>query len=143
MLLVQTTIILLLITSVCFGQRGRMTRTAPAEKHTVKRKKYTTPTTEALGFIYYNKAGVRQWQQAYFSPPIDEAILLPPLEKIQNCDDCPRIHIPVCATNRMTYTNLCYLNCAARLSNKPKIKLLHMNSCFTWLDAYDDIIMKR
>ncbi|XP_061705473.1 uncharacterized protein LOC133516501 [Cydia pomonella] len=117
MFLIRTAVTLLLLTPLCFGQnKHRPTRSHTTMSRTFFRRTTTGETTIALGLIYYNKASVPQWQREYFKRPINEAALLPPLEKIRNCDLCPRIHIPVCATNKRTYTNICWMNCWGSLT---------------------------
>ncbi|KAJ0171843.1 hypothetical protein K1T71_012606 [Dendrolimus kikuchii] len=43
-------------------------------------------------------------------PPHHRAVL-PPLDMVMPCEECPDIYFPVCASNNKTYINLCQLTC--------------------------------
>lgn len=75
----------------------------------------------------YSEREAEIFQSFYFREVNDS---LPLIEEIQNCK-CPRIYLPVCASDNKTYTNLCWMNCVATIKKTP-LRYVQMGMC-VWL----------
>lgn len=87
-------------------------------------------------YIEARNATAQEVQDWYMKRIVD---FLPPLEKIFNCD-CPRIYIPICATDNRTYTNVCWMNCMNVLhkrKNKDFVQIRNMGMCLQNLLAFE------
>ncbi|CAF4768359.1 unnamed protein product [Pieris macdunnoughi] len=80
----------------------------------------------------YSEQEAELFQEFYYKSVNDS---LPLLEEIKDCD-CPRIYMPVCASDNKTYTNLCWMNCAG-IIRKSEIKLVQMGQCVWFLSPFD------
>ncbi|XP_048006992.1 uncharacterized protein LOC125242274 isoform X2 [Leguminivora glycinivorella] len=50
-----------------------------------------------------------------------------------SCIECPRVYLPVCASNNRTFTNECFINCLnfrnTDVTNFTKVKKYRMGPC--------------
>ncbi|KAG6465440.1 hypothetical protein O3G_MSEX015155 [Manduca sexta] len=85
----------------------------------------------------YRNATAQEFQNYYMQRIEDD---LPPLEQIFDCNKCPRIYIPVCATDNKTYTNVCWMNCMNLITKQDEydyVRVQYVGLCLQFLEPYE------